>query len=68
MILIVIFLTGIIAGFVDAIAGGGGMIMISGLIFSGLPVATAIATNKLCGSGVLTSSFKFAQAKQHEFK
>ncbi len=45
MILIVIFLTGIVAGFVDAIAGGGGMIMIPGLIFSGLPVATAIATN-----------------------
>ena len=69
MILIIIFFTGIIAGFVDAIAGGGGMIMIPGLIFSGLPVTTAIATNKLCGTcGVLTSSFKFAQAKQVDWQ
>lgn len=65
MTLIVIFLTGILAGFVDAIAGGGGTIMIPGLIFSGLPVTTAIATNKLCGTcGVLTSSLKFARVKQ----
>ncbi|WP_036476705.1 TSUP family transporter [Myxosarcina sp. GI1] len=69
MILIVILLTGIIAGFVDAIAGGGGMIMIPGLIFSGLPVATAIATNKLCGTcGVLTSSIEFARSQQVDWQ
>jgi len=56
---------GIVAGFVDAIAGGGGLIMLPGLLFAGLPVSSAIATNKLCGTfGALTSALKFAQGKQ----
>ncbi|MEL6552748.1 MAG: TSUP family transporter [Cyanobacteria bacterium J06621_11] len=65
MILLAVFGIGIIAGFVDAIAGGGGLIMLPGLLFSGLPVGGAIATNKLCGTcGAITSSLKFAHAKQ----
>lgn len=60
---------GLVAGFVDAIAGGGGLIMLPGLLFSGLPVGSAIATNKLCGTfGALTSSLKFAQAKQIDWR
>ncbi len=65
MILLVVFLVGLAAGFVDAIAGGGGLIMLPGLLFTGLPVGSAIATNKLCGTfGALTSTLKFAQSKQ----
>ncbi|MGC1308162.1 MAG: TSUP family transporter [Phormidesmis sp.] len=65
MILFLIFAVGLSAGFVDAIAGGGGLIMLPGLLFTGLPVSSAIATNKLCGTfGALTSSLKFAQSKQ----
>ncbi len=65
MVLLLIFAVGLVAGFVDAIAGGGGLIMLPGLIFSGLPVSGAIATNKLCGTfGALTSTLKFAQSKQ----
>ncbi|MGB3788398.1 MAG: TSUP family transporter [Phormidesmis sp.] len=65
MILLVVFGVGLVAGFVDAIAGGGGLIMLPGLLFTGLPVGSAIATNKLCGTcGALTSSLKFAQTKQ----
>ncbi|MEL6456152.1 MAG: TSUP family transporter [Cyanobacteria bacterium J06623_5] len=65
MILLGVFGVGVVAGFVDAIAGGGGLIMLPGLMFSGLPVSSAIATNKLCGTfGALTSTLKFAQAKQ----
>jgi len=61
----VVFGIGLAAGFVDAIAGGGGLIMLPGLLFTGLPVGSAIATNKLCGTfGALTSALKFAQAKQ----
>ncbi|MEL6605393.1 MAG: TSUP family transporter [Cyanobacteria bacterium J06614_10] len=65
MILLVVFGVGVVAGFVDAIAGGGGLIMLPGLMFTGLPVGSAIATNKLCGTfGSLTSTLKFAQAQQ----
>ena len=41
---------GLLAGFVDAIAGGGGMIGIPALLSAGLPPVAALATNKLQGS------------------
>ncbi len=69
MILLLIFAVGLVAGFVDAIAGGGGLIMLPGLLFTGLPVGSAIATNKLCGTfGALTSTLKFAQSKQIDWR
>lgn len=69
MLLWLIFALGLLAGFVDAIAGGGGLIMLPGLIFTGLPVGSAIATNKLCGTfGALTSSLKFAQSRQIDWR
>lgn len=43
--------------------------MLPALIFSGLPVSSAIATNKLCGTfGALASSIKFAQSKQIDWR
>lgn len=36
-----------LAGFVDAIAGGGGLISLPAYMFAGVPVHNAIATNKL---------------------
>ena len=36
-----------LAGFVDAIAGGGGLISLPAYMFAGIPVHHAIATNKL---------------------
>ncbi|MFK8181809.1 MAG: sulfite exporter TauE/SafE family protein [Phormidesmis sp.] len=69
MISLLIFGIGLVAGFVDAIAGGGGLIMLPGLLFAGLPVSSAIATNKLCGTfGALTSALKFAQGKQLDWR
>lgn len=38
---------GLLAGFVDAIAGGGGMIALPALLSAGLPPVAALATNKL---------------------
>ena len=35
-----------LAGFVDSIAGGGGLISLPAYMIAGLPVHTAIATNK----------------------
>jgi len=69
MVLLTVFAVGLVAGFVDAIAGGGGLIMLPGLLFTGLPVGSAIATNKLCGTcGAITSSLKFAQARQIDWR
>src|SRR5689334_15893164 len=42
-----LFLTGCVAGFVDAIAGGGGLITVPVLLNLGLPPAEALGTNKL---------------------
>ena len=39
-----------LAGFVDAVAGGGGLISLPAFMIAGLPVHTAIATNKLSSS------------------
>lgn len=36
-----------LAGFIDAIAGGGGLISLPAYMFAGLPVHNAIATNKM---------------------
>ncbi len=52
--------TGIIAGFIDAIAGGGGIITIPVLLASGIPPHIALATNKLqgtFGSGMASINF-----------
>ncbi|WP_324742858.1 TSUP family transporter [Tsuneonella sp. CC-YZS046] len=39
--------TGILTGFIDAIAGGGGLIMMPALLSAGLPPHLALGTNKL---------------------
>ncbi len=52
--------TGFFAGFIDAIAGGGGIITIPVLLASGLPPHIALATNKLqgtFGSGMASINF-----------
>ena len=38
---------GLLAGFIDAIAGGGGMLALPALISAGLPPVAALATNKM---------------------
>ncbi|HEY3307536.1 MAG TPA: TSUP family transporter [Desulfuromonadaceae bacterium] len=59
LILLLLFLVGLIAGLVDSIAGGGGLITIPVLLGIGLPPQAALATNKLqasfgSGSAMLT--------------
>jgi uncharacterized membrane protein YfcA len=52
----------LIAGFVDAIAGGGGLISLPAYLFAGLPVHQAIGTNKLSSTmGTLASTWRFAK-------
>ena len=43
---IAFFCVGATAGFIDAIAGGGGLITVPALLFAGLPPEVALATNK----------------------
>ena len=49
-----------LAGFLDAIGGGGGLISLPAYLLAGLPVHSAIATNKLSGScGTALATFQF---------
>lgn len=62
LILGLLFGTGIIAGTVDAIAGGGGLIALPVLMTTGISPIQALATNKLQGSfGTFSASLFFIQ-------
>ncbi len=51
----------LIAGFVDAIAGGGGLISLPAYFFAGLPAHAAIATNKLSSTlGTAVATVRYA--------
>lgn len=51
------------AGFVDSIAGGGGLITLPALMLAGLPPAQALATNKVQGVfGAATAAFSYARS------
>ena len=51
-----------LAGFVDAIAGGGGLLTIPAMLLVGMDPVAAIATNKLQGTfGVASASVTFAR-------
>lgn len=52
-----------LAGFIDSIAGGGGLISLPAYLLSGLPAHTCIATNKLSSSmGTAVSTYKYARS------
>ena len=58
--LIGLFVVGGLAGFIDSIAGGGGLLSLPALLASGLNPAQALATNKLQSSfGSLTATWNF---------
>lgn len=50
LVLLALGLAGALAGFVDAIAGGGGLIALPALLTAGVPPVHALATNKLQGT------------------
>jgi uncharacterized membrane protein YfcA len=58
-----------LAGFVDSIAGGGGLISLPAYMLAGLPIHNAIATNKLSSScGTSLSLMRFIKHKLINFK
>lgn len=53
-----------VAGLIDSIAGGGGLLTIPALLFLGVPPQIALGTNKLCGGlGTLVAVINFARRK-----
>ncbi|MCL6414583.1 TSUP family transporter [Aestuariirhabdus sp. Z084] len=59
-VLLLLLLVAFLAGFIDAVAGGGGMLTIPALLTAGLPPHMALGTNKLCASfGSVTASLTF---------
>lgn len=67
---IVIFvITGFIAGYIDSIAGGGGMIQVPVLLFSGIPPIFVLASNKMASLfGTLMATLKYAASKKISWK
>lgn len=60
MTLLLLFFTGLFAGTVDAIAGGGGLISLPVLLSTGMPPHLAFGTNKLQGMiGTLVATLKY---------
>ncbi len=61
-ILLLLVLTGFVAGFVDAIAGGGGLITLPVIFMAGLDPITALATNKVQSVfGTASSALSYAR-------
>ena len=59
----ILLVTGLVAGFVDTIAGGGGLITLPVLLSLGLPPQDALGTNKLQSSfGSGSATFHYAHA------
>jgi len=55
--MLLLLLAALVAGMVDAIAGGGGLITLPALLSAGLPPHIALGTNKLAGTfGTFTAS------------
>ncbi len=55
----ILFVVAMVAGCIDAIAGGGGLLTIPALMWAGLPPTAALATNKLqaCGGSFFASAY-----------
>lgn len=57
------------AGFIDSIAGGGGLISLPAYLFAGLPIHMAYGTNKLSSTfGTFFAAFRFIRSKQIHYK
>jgi uncharacterized protein len=58
--IVALVLTALVAGFVDSIAGGGGLLALPALLLAGLNPVAALATNKLQGSfGTASAAYAY---------
>ena len=68
-ILVFLFSIALIAGFLDTLAGGGGLLSLPALIMSGIPPLMALGTNKLQGSmGTATATFIMLRKRRVAWK
>ena len=68
-IFLILFFGGFCAGFVDSIAGGGGLISLPVLLSVGLPPQLALGTNKLQGSfGTFSASCNYIRKGKADLK
>jgi uncharacterized membrane protein YfcA len=68
-LLAILIVFGFLAAFVDSVVGGGGLITLPALLFTGLSPAAAVATNKLAGSmGSFTSTLMFYRSGKLDIK
>ena len=66
---LIFFAAAFAAGFVDAIAGGGGLIALPTIMAMGVPPHVALATNKLQGTfGSFTAALNFARKGMINFR
>lgn len=67
-IIALLCLAAVAAGFVDAIAGGGGLITVPALLAAGIPPVAAIATNKVQASfGTASATWSYWRAGRIDF-
>jgi len=59
LLLAVLFFVALLAGFIDALAGGGGLLTVPALLAAGMSPAQALATNKLpaCGGSISSTLY-----------
>ncbi|MEH6957611.1 TSUP family transporter [Neobacillus drentensis] len=68
-LLFILIVFGFLASFIDSVVGGGGLIALPALLFTGLNPAGAVATNKLASTiGSLTSTFMFYRSGKLDIK
>jgi uncharacterized protein len=68
-VIVALALVGFVAGLVDAIAGGGGVLTLPALLAAGLPAHLALGTNKGCSTfGTATATATFARKGRLELR
>ncbi|KPB02791.1 TSUP family transporter [Ahrensia marina] len=68
-IIILLMFAAFFAGFIDSIAGGGGLVTVPVLLIAGLPPLQALATNKLQGLfGAGSAAYTYAKAGHVDLK
>ncbi len=67
--LVILFFVGLAAGFIDSIAGGGGLISVPALMWAGLPSHQVLGTNKMQSScGTLLAVWNYARGGLIEWR
>lgn len=67
--IVIFIITGFFAGYIDSIAGGGGMIQVPVLLFSGISPINVLASNKVASVlGTLMATIKYAISKKISYK